>query len=374
MPSERYLRVHMINGLPLIVLEERRKRSLETGTVIHYIVRGQPYVGKVVNKMGRSVKWKQWKTYSGPVIHGTQKVYLPSNHSHWDRAVWLTSQVETGGVYGSTVAYDGTANTSGIIQAIGVYPRELAHPDNSVSDGQGPLWKLLEYVKKDAPQLLSRLEDEFIEIGWEIRAGKIYPTSDGLSTGLPINGRNIRNELTPIDGKVPRYGTAWQEAKNWVLIFHDIFSDPKSFPSQFRFGIEHLQATAKRTPLSLNRKSIESLLYKRDLSTAEQFSTQAPLDLALCILFSNSINAPAIAFQRLSAALKVVPIPSLWNSQREIAFSKALVRSLGTADYGRWNFKIASGRYQRTREAAKTLWPEHFFSGPEAIMPKVISS
>ncbi len=320
--------------------------------------------------MFSKVKWRRWKSYSGPVIKGKIPFNLSENADHWDRVVWLTARVETGGKFGATTCYDGTGNTSGLIQAIAVYPRELAHEDNNPADDQGPLWKMVEAVRQDAPELLERLDDEFKEIGWKLVDGVIcYADSENEI----VPGKEIRNELTPTEGTVPRSGPSWQEAKGWALLFHNIFSHPDSFKAQVKFGLDHAHKNARKKPVILHRKTIESLVYRGDVNDTKLFSLKDPLDLAMAVLFSNAVNAPAMAFRKLSQALRLFGRRPNWqNPEDRRRFAKRLIRVLANANYARWNFKIATGRYQRTRKAAMKVWPKEMFTGSKAIMPKTL--
>lgn len=327
--------------------------------------------------MFSKVKWRSWKRYSGPMIRGTTKYVLEENSSHWERIVWLTAQVETGGRFGATTCYDGTGNTSGIIQGIAVYPRELSHEDNNPADDQGPLWKMMEYIREDYPELLKPIEDEFKEIGWVIKGGHVKIINDDGSSGDPVNGRLIREELTPNQGRVPRSGQQWIEAKNWALMFHNVFNDPRSFNAQIRFGINHAKAIAKRKPNVLRGESIESLIYTKDIKKyIERFVEYDPMDLAMAVFFSNTVNAPAMAFRKFKQANEIFcrgkknKNPDLLSNSDREQFAKRLIRVLGNANFGRWNFRIATGRYQRTRKAAMKVWPKEMFVGPTAIMPR----
>jgi len=321
------------------------------------------------------VKWMKWNRYSGPRIKGTTPYHLPDDADHWERVLWLTSIVESGGKFGAVIAYDGTGTTAGLTQCIAVYPRELRNEDNNPNDDQGILWKLIEEVRKDNPELLQRLDEEFKEIGWFISPGGQVLHRAG---GEIVLGRLLRDELTPPSrGAVPRRGEHWDGAKGWALIFHDIFADPKSFDAQITFATEHTHKVAKRKPKALRGKTIQEIIYEDHLEQlGPSWNKEDPLDLAMSVFWSNSVNAPAIAFSKLQRAVNILkgssgtsPLDLSLSYHREV-MARRLVRLLGTSSYGRWNASEPNGRYQRTRKAAKKVWPARFFKGPKALMPR----
>jgi len=325
--------------------------------------------------MFSKVKWRQWKKYSGPWIKGTSKFTLGPGADHWQRIVWLTAQVETGGTFGATMAYDGTGNTSGVIQGIAVYPRELAHEDNNPEDDQGPLWDMLEHIRYDNPELTKPLEDELFECGWALKGGRLRVINKDGSSGEIVNGRLIREELTPNQGVVPKSGNDWASAKSWALLFHEIFANPNSYDSQIRFGIEHAQKSTRRKPSVLRGKTISSLVYSNNPLDTKLLTPNNPVDLAMAVLFSNMVNAPAMAFRKLRQAFDTFAggderRPNWQSPKDQQRFAKKLIEALGKANYARWNFQITSGRYQRTRKAAMKIWPVEFFEGRGAIMPR----
>jgi hypothetical protein len=323
------------------------------------------------------VKFRRFKNYSGPIISGSSKLDINLVKTHWDRIVWLTSQVESGGKFGTVQSYDGAGMTAGITQAIAVYPRELAHEDNNPEDDQGVLWELLEAVREDSPELTKRIDDEFKEIGWVLYQGQVrYVNEDGTPGDL-VHGRVLREELTPNQGIVPSSGEDWDTAKGWALLFHDVFSDPKSFPAQINFAETHLIKLARRKPRFLRGESVQSIVYNNDCRDTKLFSKEDPMDLAMATFFSNSVNAPALAFRLLERARILEKArnehgtrPNWQDPIQRRNFAKTLICMLGTANYAKWNFKIVTGRYQRTRKAAMKIWPKHLFEGRTAVMPK----
>jgi hypothetical protein len=320
--------------------------------------------------MFSKVKWRQWKDYSGPFIKPTTKLRLSEDSNHWERIVWLTAQVESGGKFGAIVGYDGTGITAGLNQCISVFPKELSHEDNNPRDDQGPLWKLLEYIRQDCRDTVRELEDELFECGWVLKDNYLYHIDGGL-----VNGREIREEFTPNQGKVPKFGRDWDSAKSWALIFNDIFADQRSFNAQIRFAIDHAYKTARRKPHILRGQTVESLIYQGNVKDTKLISPDNPMDLAMAVFFSNAVNAPAMAFRKLKQAYdefsqQMNKRPNWQNRRDRFIFAKTLIYKLGTADYARWNFKVSNGRYQRTLKAATKRWPINFFEGADQIMPR----
>jgi hypothetical protein len=319
------------------------------------------------------IKYRRYKEFSGPMIRGTIPFNLDKDHNHAKRILWLTTMVESGGKFGATMGYDGTGNTSGLIQCIAVYPRELSMEDNYCLNDQGTLWPLIEEVAETSPAILEELYSKLEHRNWTIRDGKVR-VAYSEDNSKCVNGRILRNELTPNNGKVPRLGKKWNQAKEWALVFHKIFSHPESFDAQIRFGIKHFNKIIERKNRYIDKKSISDLIYGKGVE-AQSLDLFDPIDLALCFFFSNSVNAPAIAFRKLGttfASFKRVHRhePNFDSSADRESFAKILIRVLGTYNFGRWHFENVNGRYQRTRKVAMKVWPSAFFVGKKAIMPK----
>ena len=328
------------------------------------------------------VKWKSYRSFSGPVIVGTHIVGVPTGQQalqHVERAYWLTTAVETGGKVGSIMAADGTGMTAGLDQHIAVYPRELAHKeDGNAANDQGSLWQLmrrLETVNGDESyqEAVNCLWGMLKAMGWYIsQDGHLrYLEADtvqlkgkkvSVKAGDFVFGYNIREAFTPNEGKVPSKGAEWEQSKNWALAFHDVTAHDYGIKAQVAFGCEHLvERTGKRTEYkTAYGQEVTALTVGVDGWTEE-------LDLSMSMCQAHSVNAPAIAKKLLAQALKKCNPRKNPND-----FAKLLIRLLGTSSYGRWDDDIKYGRYQRTRSEARKsgLWPRSFFDGSNAIMPK----
>lgn len=334
-----------------------------------------------------SVQYRKFKMYSGPRVLGSEPFPPPSDRSrvHVARAFWLTAKVETGAKYGSVIAYDGTAMTAGLDQHIAVFPKELAHEDGNAKDDQGSLWKLLrrmEVVDGDASyrRCLQNLWNKLADEGWyvaqdgvlrylRLRGQGQYPH---VSPGDAVYGMEIRDVMTPMGGVVPRSGGRWVRAKEWALAFHELFSHPAGFKAQQHFGEDHLVERTKRRRRwkyvgHRQLVSVEATAYPADVTSLVATNTGGwsyAEDLAMCVYQSHSVNAPGKALRLLDKALS--------KSRGPATAPRRIIEALGTSSYGRWDDDLKTGRYQRTRSAARAsgLWPRKLFDGPGAIMPK----
>jgi hypothetical protein len=314
------------------------------------------------------VKYKRFKSYAGPSIVGNVRFTIDKDNStHLERALYLTSLVESGAKFGTVIAYDGTGMTAGLTQCIAVYPKPLLRqgPPNPIKE-QGPLWKMIRNLEKDhAP--VEELYNALKVKGWYVSS-----KSDlrDYNTGLLIPGRQIREEFTPNNGNVSRAGSKWLQAKEWALIFHRLFQDEASFKTQIEFGVNHIRKVASVKPRALTPNTISNLVYEGDVNTP--ISVNDELDLAMSVFWSNLVNAPAIAFLKLRQAARIptgnneVFDLEINNPETRRSFSKRLIRLLGTSTFARWQT-----RYKRTRKLAikADIWPDEFFNGNSPIMP-----
>lgn len=342
------------------------------------------------------VTWRKYKKFSGPRILGSSPMSVPTTDRHVDRAYWLTAKVESGAKFGAIVMYDGTALTGGPDQHIAVYPKHLA--DDNAKDDQGGLWKLLrrlEYTNGGHVEHMEVLWGMLREHGWYIsQDGALRYLEDNdkipllggytnARAGELVFGDHIRRVLTPCGvgvvprhnypseavhgGATPKKGWAWSGAREWALAFHRVLAHPDTHRAQVQFGREHLvERTHKRRikymgkwhPLSdvgYGDREVTAIRVGNDCWSEER-------DLALAIYQSHSVNAPGKANRILGQARK----------GRVDRFPQRLIKLLGTSSYGRWDDDLKTGRYQRTRSAARAsgLWPKSLFDGPKAIMPK----
>ena len=312
----------------------------------------------------RSFKTKSGTVYSGCKISGTVGIPKPEPTSHMGRAYYLTAMLEAPS-YGSVQSYDRCAMSGGPMHNIAVYPGNMA---------QGSMFPLLRAIELGAGDAVSvqKLWDAYKKAGWYIaRDGKLK----NVMTGKLITGKAIREEFSPVGGKVPKAGPNWLQAKRWATLHHNVFADPLTFKSQQDFAIGYLLK---------GQRKYENIFYKdqgMDPETLRVWSTQdeadlaeadVPLDvynnhlslkedLAMCLYHSHSVNAPGPARTALVRVLK--------RRKRGDEFAQLLVWTLGTYKYGNWKV-----RYARTRKWAmrSELWPASFFSGPTAIMPRAL--
>jgi hypothetical protein len=337
------------------------------------------------------VKFRKYKNYSGPVILGTKRTQTPSLSWCVARQHWLAAKVETGATYDSVVMYDGTGITAGPDQFILVYPKELAHEDFNAKDDQGPLVKLLRRLEP-VPGLagpVAALWELFASIGvyvsqsghirhLEAETVRIGRRKCKVRAGDLVNGSVLRDRVTPVNGTVPRRGPEWERASSICTAVHNLFAHEAGFSVQNAFGEERLLKTYSR--LKLHRwhsdTSVGDFVYgSQDPSIMEVGHVGEPLDLAMAVWYSNSVNAPAIALRKLircgKAAVSQPQADRIVGGANRDEFAKTLIRALGTSTYGRWNANEPNGRYQRTRKWAMRsgLWDLSLFRGKGAVMP-----
>lgn len=275
----------------------------------------------------RRVTYKKW---AGISIRGNTK-WEPSTvkkTNHLDKATWLTAAAEGGSMFGTVQSYDGAGISAGLEHQIAVLPRTLE---------QGGLWNQLRKLDESLPDTNPHwiaLKNEFDKVGWVLDTRGVLRHK---TTGTPVGGAEIRNEIAPVNGVVPESGPDFEKAVRWAEVFNDLYEDPATFNSQIR--------ETKNGLLSLH-KDTESQVYKRyckidDASVAEVGTNISPeLDLAMCFYHSFSVNAPSKARGVLTEVLG--------RGLGPVDFAKQLVKALGTNSYANWTV-----RYTRTRSLAQ---------------------
>jgi len=308
-------------------------------------------------------RWIEFNNWAGIVINGAGNVPKPTTDLHVDRAFYLTSQLEAPH-FGSVQSYDGAAMSGGPLHSVAVLPKSMQ---------QGDFFELLRHLEIAAPNstALQTLLRSYVGKGWTLARDGVLRNS---KTGVAVSGAEIRNTFTPPDGKVPSSGPQFEQAKQWALLHHAVFSDATTFAGQRDFAIHNLINT---------RKADETLFYKTmNLNTVrvwmtviaadahipdEEYNNHLTLqeDLAMCMYHAHSVNGPSPAAEVLKSVLP--------KHARGLEFAKLLIWSLGKKKFGRWeDTKDGKNRYDRTRDAALAsgLWPGDFFVGATALMPK----
>lgn len=298
-----------------------------------------------------NVTWRRWKTWSGCKIAGVKDFTLDGDKEnlHMWRALWLTAQVEGGGKFGAVQSYDRAGISAGLEHKIAVYPKSMK---------QGSIWKLLREFELHAPcEALDELWDA-------LKEKKMYIAQDGslrhYETGRLISGAEIRNLVAPPNGKVPRRGPNWEEAKRWAILFHNLFADEATYETQINSAIHSLVSGNGRNETAAYKVSV-GVEHPTVIRYGENISPEH--DLAWAVYHSFSVNAPGKARQRLAAS----------RPDGSAQWPKRLIRTIGTTNYGRWHDTQDGGnRYDRTRVYAirSGFWPENLLKGPGAIMPK----
>lgn len=310
------------------------------------------------------MKYVNFGRYAGFKQSGTVRIKKEGRPRHIQRASYLTAMVESGGKFGCALNYDGTGMTAGIHQAIAVYPKQLLNPDDNPRNDQGPLWRLLRKLQSLIPG--EKLWETFKEWNCDIGADNILYRNQRVADGYTIR-RMLSGDVR---GQVKRSGIEANRARDFVQLFHNLFSNSLTFEAQEEFGIEHFAKRAERIKLRFateySQKTMNELFYSPNSCSqllAKDF--EPGLDLALCVYWSHSVNAPSIA---LRALCKVLNKCSPYNNN----FPKRFIATIGNTKWGRWDDDIKNGRYVRTRRYAMQshFWPKELFDGPNAIMPE----
>jgi hypothetical protein len=303
--------------------------------------------------MFSKVKFRKYNNYSGPLIYGKTKMETPpkcmngADNFFWQRILWLIAQVEVGGRYGTVVGYDGTGITASVIQMVAVYPYLIS------SGLQGPLWSLVEKIRDFDESITENLDEELSNCNWHLKDSYVRRISDNV----PIKPFVLRNELTPNDGKIIKGSSNWDHAKQWALIFNEIFSNNKAFKIQDREAISFIKNIALRKNSKLNGSSvIETLTQEENNSGIDTILCRdSTSHLLIATVISFMINCPSLT-------IKIISDYSLnnWGSHKNTkALCNLIMKNL---QY------IRPNRYHRTRIAAKKLWPAKQFR-IDGLMP-----
>jgi len=296
--------------------------------------------------------WFTLNGYSGILLPGAVPISLAdfaplvgaAPVAHMDRAVWLTSQVEAP-KWGTVQGYDGAAMSGGLLHNVSVLPKTVAQGDLF-----GLLAKIFEYVdaKGAANVPVTNMRQALQAKGWTVARDGVLRNASGLK----VSGQDIRNEFTPPDGKVPRQGPQFDQAMRWAMLFHNLFSDPGTRRAQIDYAALWLARGKSDLEMSVYRKFAVGLDTPVHLPST---MLPVPVDLAMCVYHSFSVNAPATAAECLEQAMALVD-PSATAEK----FATALLRRLGKREFGKWTDKPGDGddRYDRTRKAvwASGIW------------------
>ncbi len=179
----------------------------------------------------------------------------------------------------------------------------------------------------------------------------------------------MRNNITGLNGIVPKSGSQRKKATAWMEAFHEVISHRSTFRAQVEYAKEHVVKSADRWKMKVPPvMSVQEIFYAYShVSSAKiEENISLEMDLAAAFFWSNSVNAPSKAKRILQEVVRSVGLTNVTG------FPKYLISHLGNTDFGRWDDDIPQGRYQRTRKAAMKLdlWPSKLFEGPDAIMPE----
>lgn len=305
-----------------------------------------------------SLKKVTFNSYSGYRCSGTVPLGDCLSDSIMDLASWLTAQVESGGMFGTIISYDGTGVTAGIHQAVAVFPKTLT---------QGPLWELLDKCRTVCPDGFDELRKVALDpFGWELKNGKL------TRNGTIVTGKEIRKIYSGSEnGVLPNSLAIQKTCEGIILAFHEFFINPLTFPVQLAFGEKEFEVQLKKK-LRFSKNYVEQSLYDI-FPQIRTYDKKDELSLALSLYLSHSVNAPGQALVEMGRIIDRLK----WDSQNPMHmeyFAKQTVYVLGNSSYGRWNYTISNGRYGRSRTFAMKLWPQEYFDGPNVIFPKNIKN
>jgi hypothetical protein len=196
------------------------------------------------------------------------------------------------------------------------------------------------------------------------------------STGKYASGEKLLEFFGTPKGVLEASGEGRQRAERLINLFHKMFSNERTFGIQHVYGREHFIKSAERSKLRFSNiprtrcLTVEKLVYEgllgKSITTAHSSDMDPELNLAMCMYWSYSVNAPGMALKIIS---KVVDSIDRRKPDWGSTFAKLLVFKLGTSSYGRWDDDIKGGRYQRTRSELMKFFKSELFI-PGAIMPK----
>lgn len=322
-----------------------------------------------MNKL-RRIKYNK---YAGVKINGTIPVIVDQDgdgaESNIEKALWITAMVESGGMFGSVMNYDGTGITAGLHQATAVYPYLKGMP-------QGMLWKLLDKIGKSiipwgdedsAAFHYIELIEALCKNGYFPRDGMLMKSENNGWSSV-ATGRDIRLLLSgSYDGCMPLKGEHRERAEKFVQLFHNLFSHEETFEAQSEFGMEHfeniLQRKIKSQAVSINSFfDYHSHEYTKDYAYSHDIATS----LAMSLFLSHSVNAPSMAHKVLQRVVADIVRADI-SSPTERA--RMLICALGNTRYGRWDDDHKNSRYVKTRKFAMKVYPRDLFVGKNAVMP-----
>lgn len=298
-----------------------------------------------------SAKYVTFHDHAGWVVRDGPAFTAPlDSRFHAHRAAWLTSQLEAS-AFGTVQSYDGAGMSAGPMHWISVYPRDMT---------QGPLWKVLARIISSVPAAVAApLVSRFEMKRWRLAEDGVLRW---LAPGTAVSGEDIRIEFTGPHGKTPPSGPQYENAKQWALAYNAVFRNSATFQVQIDNAIRYLIQGHGDVELQVYRKYAN--LPSLDAVTAVPAHQLPPaIELAMCVYHAFTPNAPSEALRILRS------VPLTLSAE---AFSKRLIRGLGTSHYGRWHDdpQDKGSRYDATRRVVWNhpgLWDRAL---ARSLMPK----
>lgn len=300
---------------------------------------------------------------------GAAYPYLAHHHSHLNTAVFLTAMIESMH-WGTVQSYDGCGMSAGPLHSTAVLPNN--------NFALGPLWGLLQRIGQHDRISSIATYDELMD----------YLESKGLvfnaMTGIPVStrtrraatGYQVSEVLTPpakhvnqtlAYGTVGPHGPGHEQAKQFCILFANLFSDPATYLAQIDHSIDWLlkasQAERNLYALAWGTPGVDRY-YLSDENLGPAMS------LALAVYHSFSVNAPAVASSTLATVLAVWNRggrgPVYDNEENAAALAGYICQAFKRSGYGMWGARTEGrqSRYEKTRAAASKLgvWDEELIN------------
>lgn len=290
------------------------------------------------------VKWKKYGKYSGPQILG--KCPNTFTKTYWERVLWLTSQVETGGMLDTVIGYDKTLS-GGLVQYTSIYP---------LINKQGRLW---DFIKNLPPSVSNPFVDQLnSELNWIISDEGYLVNKTDLTL---ITMDEIVYEFNPPNGTVPSFGDHWNIAKTWALLLNQVLSNPDGFSMHVQFIIRDFMSNDKRKFNPLKNLTVNEIMTKYLISDKARNQV---VEIASAMFWSYFVNNPQKACTILRRVYDMKPC----IGYDDLNFAKKLINEFFISTSKNWDANNPQGRYQRTKKAVQSLWKETLKEYPNLLL------
>lgn len=278
----------------------------------------------------KGIRWASYGNWSGPRFGGSRFYTPATSPASWIHVLTYAVAYPEGGAWDCIFAADGTAMTAGLFQ-------------HTLTSGR--LQKLLEVCRAKAP------------VTFDATVGKLFANWNlTLQNGVICKGTTkltsknaLRAQFTPPNGKAPKAGVNWDNAKMAAIAFNTLLLDPTLDTVQQDFFLSELQHEAVLKRPRLNGKTINNILYPKGWPTTGTTAV-APDDVARALFFSCYQNAPRQAESYLYA---INNGGTFANDPKN--FTTRLAQKFANSIFGNWGiYKAALCRKCGTRNRPGT--------------------